>query len=67
MRGNKFVISNFVCKECGGIFPLPRPKSKKREKGHIKDLWCPFCVQYVKTQEIRDKDYFKTTDGRVIY
>ena len=38
-----YLISNFVCPECGMIMPLPRPKGKQRKRGHIKDLWCPKC------------------------
>lgn len=67
MRANNFEISNFICPTCGGGFPLPRAKSMRREKGHVKDLWCPYCKDRVKTIEIRSKDVFKTLDGRYIY
>ena len=67
MRGNKFEISHFVCLECGHEFPLPRPKARRREKGHIKDLYCPFCKKEVKTKEIRSRDYVKTFDGKKIW
>ena len=67
MRINKFEISQFICPECSGAFPLPRQKSWRREKGHIKDLWCPYCKKVVKTVEVRPKDIFKTLDGRVLY
>lgn len=35
MRENRYEISNFVCPECGGTFPLPRGNNHKREKGHV--------------------------------
>lgn len=66
-RTNKFEISQFICPTCGTSFPLPRPKSCRREKGHVKDLWCPYCKMIVKTKEIRSRDIFRTFDGRIIY
>lgn len=67
MTGNKFEISNFVCPECGNKFPLPRPKSMRRGKGHIKDLYCPFCKKVVKTTEIRPRDFVEMYDGSRFY
>ena len=67
MRANKFEISNFICPDCGKSFPLPRAKSMRREKGHIKDLYCPFCKKTVKTFEIRPRDAFATLDPTVVY
>ena len=64
---NKYEISNFVCPECGSLFPLPRAKSMRREKNHIKDLWCPHCRKIVKTKEIRPRDMFVTMSGKVLY
>lgn len=66
MKGSRFEISTFVCPECGNEFPLPRPKSKRRCKGHIKDLWCPYCKKVVKTIEYRPRDFIKTMNGQVI-
>lgn len=60
-------ISLFICPECGGKFPLPRRQSKKREKGHIKDLYCPYCNKVVKTMEIRTGDTYITEDGKILY
>lgn len=37
------VMSLFVCPECGLEMPLPRIHGSQREKGHIKDLYCPIC------------------------
>ena len=44
MRGDKrkkITIEYYICPECGFEFPIPR--ERRREKGHIKDLWCPIC------------------------
>lgn len=67
MKRQKFTISYFVCPECGNIFPLPRKKSKKRNKGHIKDLYCVCCGEVVKTTEVREGDAYKRDDGSIIY
>lgn len=67
MRENRFEISNFVCPECGNKFPIPRPKSMRREKRHVKDLWCPFCKKTVKTIEYKPRDIFVTMSGEVLY
>lgn len=34
--------------ECGMVFPIARPVSKKRSDGHIKDLYCPKCNKITK-------------------
>lgn len=67
MRVNEYTISDFICPECGRSFPLPRQKSKRREKGHIKDLYCPFCKKYVKTFEERDIDFYASINGKRYY
>lgn len=67
MRANRFEISKFVCPECGNEFPIPRPKARRRKKDHIKDLYCPFCKQVVKTVEVREKDRYTSIDGSVVY
>lgn len=67
MRENRFEISNLICPECRNKFPIPRPKSMRREKKHVKDLWCPFCKKIVKTTEVKPKDMFVTMSGEVLY
>ena len=49
-RTNMFT-SYLKCSECGKQFPIMRSKGYKREKGHIKDLWCPFCKSESKFKE----------------
>ncbi len=46
-RGNMYT-SYMTCSECGKKFPIMRCKGNMREKGHLKDMWCPFCKQDVK-------------------
>ena len=42
-RRRWMVTSTFVCPECDTEIPLPREHCTQREKGHIKDLYCPKC------------------------
>lgn len=50
-------ISHMHCPECGGVVPIPRSRFGEREKGHIKDMWCPFCKKEVKMKEVRSVDH----------
>ena len=67
MKRQKHNISYFVCPECGNMLPLPRKKARRREKGHIKDLFCVFCNKVVKTTEVRQGDAYVKLDGSIIY
>ena len=58
-----FSISNFMCPECKKIIPLPRPNTKQRENGHIKDLYCPYCHQVQKFQEYKSKQAIRNMAG----
>lgn len=62
-----YSISNFICPDCGSSIPLPRQKNRKRNKEHVKDLWCPYCKKVVKTTEMREGDMFITLDHKIIY
>lgn len=46
--------SDFYCTKCGrkGIM-LMRSPSSRREPGHLKNLYCPFCKEEVNHAEIR--------------
>ena len=57
MRRRSYEISYFKCPECSNSIPLPRMKNARRSKGHIKDLFCPYCNDVVKTKEIRPIDF----------
>lgn len=67
MKRQKFTISYFICPDCGNLMPLPRPQSRKRNKGHNKWLNCPFCNKKVNTTEVRSGDVYECDDGRIIY
>ena len=67
MKRQKFTISYFVCPECGNVLPLPRPLSRKRNKGHNKWLDCAFCKKKVNTTEVRKGDAYVRDNGNVIY
>jgi len=53
---HKTKISDFYCKECHFVIPLPRSR-KQREKGHIKDVYCIHCKKVTKHLEIRETDF----------
>lgn len=61
-----FSISDCVCPQCGKKFPIPRKASKYREKGHIKDVWCPFCMEVVSMKEIRYNDYEEVINNECV-
>ena len=53
MRRQKFTISEFTCLTCGMKIPLSRRMGRKREQGHIKDIYCPRCGKVSKFSENR--------------
>lgn len=53
-KGNNFYLSELRCTECGAIMPIQRPSARKREKEHIKDLWCYRCGKVTKFIENSD-------------
>jgi hypothetical protein len=67
MKHRKMVYSTFICPDCGCKQKIPRVVGRSREKGHVKDLWCPMCKDTRKMKEIRDNDFYKTLDGEMIY
>lgn len=46
--GRNTEITYFQCPECLLEFPIPRKKERRREKGHIKDIYCPKCCTTTK-------------------
>lgn len=60
MRKQRFMdLSMFICPCCKKSFPIMRNHGHHREKGHIKDIWCPYCKKEQKFTEIRKNDYYK--------
>ena len=55
---HKTKISNFYCTELGCNYSIPLPRSRKqREKGHVKDVWCPKCKRVTPHVEVRACDF----------
>ena len=50
-------MSILVCPDCAIRLTVPRCKGKQREKGHIKDEWCPRCKEVRKFVEVRECDF----------
>lgn len=42
-RGAKMITTNLKCEECSNIFNIPRKHGEKRDRGHIKHIWCYKC------------------------
>ena len=51
------IINQFYCSECGFKMELPRQKSKKRETGHLKRLYCCRCKQEINFVECNNTSY----------
>ena len=67
MRKQRFMdLSLFICPECGKSIPLMRNHGNHRKKGHIKDLYCPYCNKDQKFKEIRRGDGY-IVNGNMIY
>lgn len=63
MKGDKkrkVTIEYYICPGCELRFPIPR--RRRREEGHIKDLWCPNCKteqKFVKEERWRSQPPWK--------
>lgn len=67
MKKRNMVESDFYCMECGGKgIPLPRSKTRQREYGHIKDLYCCQCRKITKQRERRYMDWLEEA-GPIFY
>ena len=51
MKKKHYTISDFICLQCNNKVSLPR--TRQREKGHIKTFYCPFCKTKTDHTEIR--------------
>jgi uncharacterized CHY-type Zn-finger protein len=54
-RRRNFTISYFSCTKCEYVLTLPRLKYRKRERLHIKDMWCPMCKADSQFKEFRSE------------
>ena len=58
MAGTATQSTDFYCTKCHQKgMPLARRKSRVREQGHMKKLWCYHCQEEVNHVEIRPFDY----------
>ncbi len=64
-RKNLYKISRFVGIDCGTIIPLPRV-SRQREKGHIKDIWCPMCGKTHGFREYKQNEFYMNMCGEMV-
>lgn len=68
MRKQRYMDQSiFICPVCNNQFPIMRNHGHHRERGHIKDIWCPFCKEDRKFQEVRRRDFVMTATGSIIY
>jgi len=66
LRKTRFMDqSTFICTTCGKTFPLMRSHGQHRERGHIKDLWCPFCKAERKFREVKRGEGYMTAAGMI--
>lgn len=58
MGRQNFVISRFMCTNCGKeTIPIPRQASKKRHWAHLKKMYCPHCKgEYNAFEVVNDYD-----------
>lgn len=54
MKHTTFEMSILRCSNCGKTVMIPRQFGRKRAKGHIKDMWCPYCETESKFVEYRE-------------
>lgn len=55
-KRNDAEIAFYQCGECKKILSVPRQKGRRREAGHLKTMWCPFCNHIREFYEM-DKSY----------
>ena len=61
--GLEMESSDFFCTQCGNkSYSLFRKKSKQREPGHLKKLYCPTCMKEYNHVEIRPNSKYTYED-----
>ena len=66
-QNKRVKMSSFVCPDCNKVILMLPRNHNRREKGHIKDLFCPWCKDVRKCLEIRDMETYKTMSGEIIF
>ena len=55
MTKRKGKVSNFYCTSCGQKgMPIVRQKGKEREDGHLKKLYCIYCMKERNMVEVKE-------------
>lgn len=52
-----YTISDCYCSSCFNKMYIPRSMDKQKEKGHIKEMYCPFCKEKRDFIEVRHQDH----------
>lgn len=55
-----------ICPGCGKKMFVPRKRGKKREDGHKKRIWCPYCNKVQNFDEYKEGMYIRNGNGEVI-
>mgnify|MGYP007056213182 CR=1 FL=1 len=42
-KRNDLIIMYYRCDNCQNDVTVPRQTGRRRENGHVKDMWCPWC------------------------
>ena len=53
----KVSMSAFYCQKCGDKIILPRKKNLRRERGHVKHIYCIKCKEVTPHNEVRECDF----------
>ena len=53
------ISSDLICSECGSKMIIPRNLNNRREKYHIKDIYCYKCKKTTKHIEVENLDIVK--------
>lgn len=61
-----YTISQLICPKCNHVIPIPRKMSYARKKGHIKDVYCPWCNKVQHTIEYQTNEPIKNLDGEIL-
>lgn len=67
MKRKTYNISTCICPDCGNQMYVPRKAGQTRNKGHQKNLWCPYCKEIKTMREYREvKDAWKNMVGEML-
>jgi len=53
-----FKSTDLVCLGCGSVCTIQRKKGRGKAEGHIKHMYCPWCMIICEHYEVRDVSMF---------